>query len=186
MRWRGGGRRRVPDYRRSRVPGGTYFFTVVLADRRSTLLVDRVDALREAVRATREARPFRVDAWVVLPEHLHCIWTLPPGDSDFPGRLQAIKRRFSGAIPAMEARSAVRARRGERGIWQRGYWEHTIRDEADYAAHMDYVHFNPVRHGHVAAPGDWPFSTFRRCLAVGMYPADWVGGDGGVGVGGGR
>ena len=176
----------MPEYRRNRVPGGTYFFTVVLADRQSSLLLDRVDALREAVRATRVARPFHVDAWVVLPEHLHCIWTLPQGDSDFPGRWQAIKRRFSAAVPATEARDAVRARRGERGIWQRGYWEHTIRGEADYGAHMDYVHFNPVRHGYVGAPGAWPFSTFRRCVALGMYPAEWVGGDDRVGVAGER
>ena len=101
----------MPDYRRNRVPGGTFFFTVVLADRGSTLLVDRIGALREAVRATRVARQFHVDAWVVLPEHLHCIWTLPAGDSDFLGRWAAIKRRFSGAVPATEGRSAVQARR---------------------------------------------------------------------------
>jgi putative transposase len=176
----------VPEYRRNWVPGGTFFFTVVLADRRSTLLVDRVDALREAVRSTRVARPFQIDAWVVLPEHLHCIWTLPPGDTDFPGRWGAIKRRFSSAIPATEARRAVQARRGERAIWQRRFWEHTIRDEADYAAHMDYVHFNPVRHGYAETPGAWPFSTFRRCVALGMYPAEWAGGDGGVEVAGER
>ena len=176
----------MPDYRRNRVPGGTFFFTVVLADRGSTLLVDRIGALREAVRATRVARQFHVDAWVVLPEHLHCIWTLPAGDSDFLGRWAAIKRRFSGAVPATEGRSAVQARRGERGIWQRGYWEHTIRGEADYAAHMDYVHFNPVRHGYVGTPGEWPFSTFRRCVGRGLYPAAWVGRDGGVEEGGER
>lgn len=137
----------MPDYRRNRVPGGTYFFTANLYDRRSRLFIEAIDLLREAVRSTRRARPFDIDAWVVLPEHMHCIWTLPEGDADFPGRWRAIKTAFSKSLPAVEPRTGVMVHRHERGIWQRRYWEHTIRDDADYAAHMDYIHFNPVKHG---------------------------------------
>jgi putative transposase len=162
----------MPEYRRNRVAGGTYFFTVNLLDRSSDLLVTRIDALRAAVRSTRARAPFHIDAWVVLPEHLHCIWTLPEGDDDFSGRWRAIKKTFAKAQPADEHRSATRLLRHERGIWQRRFWEHTIRDERDYAAHMDYVHFNPVKHALVDHVAAWPFSTFRRCVRRGLYPAD--------------
>jgi putative transposase len=144
----------MPDYRRLRIPGGSYFFTVNLLDRRSDLLVAHVDALRNAVRLTREILPFHIDAWVVLPEHMHCLWTLPEGDSDFSKRLQAIKITFAKSLPRSEPRSAVMMSRRERGIWQRRYWEHAIRDERDYAVHMDYIHFNPVKHGLATAPGE--------------------------------
>lgn len=166
----------MPDYRRNCVPGGTYFFTVNLLDRQASTLVTRIDALREAVRQVRSRRPFHIDAWVVLPDHMHCVWTLPERDDDFPQRWRAIKMAFVRALPKGEARSEVMARRGERGIWQRRYWEYTIRDERDYAAHVDYVHFNPVKHGFVRHPGDWPYSSFRRCVALGLYAADWMGG----------
>ena len=166
----------MPDYRRNRVPGATYFFTVNPRDRRSGLLVREIDALREAVRDVRRQSPFRIDAWVVLPDHMHCLWTLPAGDSDFPDRWRRIKAAFSKLLPDTASASRVRLGKGERGIWQRGYWEHTIRDDRDYRAHMDYIHFNPVKHGLAQAPGDWPFSSFRRCLAAGLYPADWLGG----------
>ena len=174
----------MADYRRNRVAGGTYFFTVNLLDRRSDLLVVQIEALRGAVRWVRERAGFHIDAWVVLPEHMHCIWTLPEGDADFAGRWRGIKTRFSKAVPQVEPVSSVRARRGARGVWQNRYWEHTIRDEADYAAHMDYVHFNPVKHGLAGHPAEWPYSTFRRCVAAGVYPVEWGGGDGGMlGVG---
>jgi putative transposase len=124
----------MPDYRRNRVPGGTFFFTVNLLDRRSTLLVARIDALRGAVRRVRIRAPFHIDAWVVLPDHMHCLWTLPQGDCDFPGRWRAIKTAFSKALPIGEWRSPVMESRGERGIWQRWYWEHTIRDDRDFTA----------------------------------------------------
>lgn len=169
------GGRRVPDYRRLRVPGGTYFFTVNLLDRSRRLLVDNIDALRAAVRAARAQAPFHIDAWVVLPEHMHCIWTLPPGDADYSGRWRAVKKHFSKAMHAGEARSPVRLARGERGIWQRRFWEHTIRDDADYARHVDYVHFNPVKHGLVPEPALWPYSSFHRAVAAGWYPATWNG-----------
>jgi putative transposase len=167
----------VPDYRRNRVAGGTYFFTVNLLDRHSRLLVEHIDAFRDAVRYVRRQRPFRIDAWVILPDHTHCLWTLPEGDADFPGRWRTIKTVFSKALPAIESRTPVMVRRAERGIWQRRYWEHTIRDDGDYAAHMDYIHFNPVKHGLAGSPDDWPFSTFRRCVAAGLYPPDWLGSD---------
>ena len=168
----------MPDYRRNRVPGGTYFFTVNLLDRRSDYLVGHIDALREAVRQVRAGAPFHIDAWVVLPDHMHCLWTLPEGDADFPGRWRAIKKAVSKSLPAAEARSPVMTRRGERVIWQKRYWEHTIRDDRDYAAHMDYTHFNPVKHGLVDHPAKWAFSSFRRCVADGLYPESWAGSGG--------
>jgi putative transposase len=152
----------MPNYRRNLVPGGTFFFTVTLRDRRSDLLTQNINALRDAVRAVRTIRPFVIDAFVVLPEHLHCIWTLPEGDRDFPARWRGIKSRFGHAI-------------GQHGVWQNRYWEHTIRDERDYAAHFDYVHFNPVKHGLVVTVSDWPHSTFRHAIAAGHYPTDWAG-----------
>lgn len=163
----------MSQYRRNRIAGGTYFFTVNLQDRRSDALVARIDVLRAAVREVRSVMPFHADAWVVLPEHLHCLWTLPAGDVDFSTRWKRIKARFSQSIPVAEHRTASQRRRGERGIWQRRFWEHTIRDDADFAAHFDYIHFNPVRHGLVANAFDWPFSSLRRCIAEGLYPKDW-------------
>ena len=157
----------MPDYRRNRIPGATYFFTVNLCDRSSDLLVAEIETLRASVRQVRDRSPFHLDAWVVLPDHMHCLWTLPQNDSDFPERWRCIKAGFSRALRGR--------RKGERSIWQRGYWEHTIRDDRDYTAHMDYIHFNPVKHGFVADPADWPFSTFRRCVAAGLYPAQWLG-----------
>lgn len=163
----------MPNYRRIRVPGGTYFFTINLLNRRSDLLTRRIDALREAVRGMRADRPFHIDAWVVLPEHIHCVISLPPGDADFSNRLKSMKMRFVGAIPATEQRSVVRAKRGERGIWQRRFWDHVIRDDRDYARHLDYVHYNPVKHRYVERVRDWPYSTFHHRVAAGLYPPDW-------------
>ncbi|HVA39485.1 MAG TPA: transposase [Candidatus Binataceae bacterium] len=163
----------MPNYRRNRVTGGTYFFTANLLDRNSRLLVTHVTLLRAAVRDAWARVPFHIDAWVVLPDHMHCIWTLPPDDDDFSGRWRELKKAFTKALPPGERRSPVRRRRGERGIWQRRFWEHTIRDDRDYASHMDYVHFNPVRHGLVDRAADWPYSSFHRCVAAGLYPADW-------------
>ena len=167
------GVRVMPEYLRYRVAGGTYFFTVNLFDRQSDLLLRHIDVLRQAVRLTRQKRPFHIDAWVVLPEHLHCLWTLPAGDDDFPRRWQEIKKAFSRALPASERRSDTQLARHERGIWQRRYWEHFIRDEEDYAAHLDYVHVNPLRHGLVSRVVDWPYSTFHHWMKKGVYSADW-------------
>jgi putative transposase len=134
-------------------------------DRRPNLLVRYIDALRAVVRRVRARAPFHIDASVVLPDHIHCLWTLPQGDADFPGRWRAIKIAFAKSLPAAEPRSAMMFRRGERGIWQRRYWEHTIRDDRDFAVHFDYIHLNLVKHGLVRDPADWSHSTFRRCVA---------------------
>jgi putative transposase len=165
----------MPDYRRNRIPGGTYFFTVNLLERSSTMLVTHVDALRDAVRTVRARRPFHIDAWVVLPDHMHTVWTLPADDADYSGRWKAIKTAFAKALPRTERLSPVHAAKGERGIWQRRFWEHTIRDEWDYAAHVDYVHINPLKHGLVACVRDWPYSSFHRYVAEGVYAQDWAG-----------
>jgi putative transposase len=164
----------MPDDRRNRVPGGTYFFTVNLRNRRSNLLTTHIDQLRAAIRTAKSLQPFHIDAWVVLPEHMHCLWTLPEADSDYPARWQAIKIAFSKSVPATAPQSPTMIRRRDRGIWQHRYWEHTIRDDADYASHMDYIHFNPVKHGLSETASDWPHSTFRKCVAMGLYPSDWT------------
>jgi putative transposase len=150
----------VARYRRNFVPGGTFFFTVNLANRHSRLLTEKIDLLRKAIRYTRARHPFALDAIVVLPEHLHSIWTLPPGDRDYALRWRLIKTFFSRGVEPSERRSKSREAKGERGLWQRRYWEHTIRDEADFERHCDYIHYNPVKHGHVGAARDWPI---RRC-----------------------
>ena len=160
-------------YRRLRIEGGTHFFTLALADRRSSLLVERIDLLRGAVGRVRQLHPFDIDAFVVLPEHLHAIWTLPEGDDDFSTRWRLIKLLFSNGVTKGERIGRSRRKQGERGIWQRRFWEHAIRGERDFAAHMDYVHFNPVKHALVEHVADWPYSSFHRCVARGQYPADW-------------
>jgi putative transposase len=172
----------MPNYRRYRIPGGTCFFTVNLLQRRpNDLLVRHVELLRAVVREVRSRWPFHIDGWVVLPDHLHCIWTLPDGDTDFTTRWRLIKAGFARQLAAVEGRSRVRRGRGERGIWQRRFWEHAIRDERDFAAHMDYLHFNPVKHGYVGRVADWPYSSFGRCVTQGIYPVNW-GGAGDVGT----
>ncbi|MGE0810090.1 MAG: transposase [Immundisolibacter sp.] len=167
----------MTDYRRARVAGGTWFFTVGLAERRGAdLLVARIDALGEAFRTVHARHPFHMDAVVALPDHLHCVWSLPDGDSDYSMRWGLIKATFSRAIKPGERRSASRIKRGERGIWQRRFWEHCIRDDADYARHVDYIHWNPVKHGYVPRVADWPHSSFHRHVVMGVYPSDWGGG----------
>ncbi|OGV75643.1 MAG: transposase [Methylotenera sp. RIFCSPLOWO2_02_FULL_45_14] len=169
----------MPDYRRNRVPGGTYFFTVNLLERRSRLFVEHIENLREAVRVVRKNKPFHIDCWVVLPDHMHCIWTLPIGDADYASRWKAIKTAFSKTIPKTERLSAVRRAKGERGIWQCRYWEHTIRNDLDYAAHVNYVHINPLKHGLAKCVADWPYSSFHRLVEAGVYAENWAG-DGSV------
>lgn len=162
-------------YRRVWVPGGTYFFTVNLLERRRRLLVDRVDGLRAAFAEASKAQPFYLEAIVVLPDHLHCIWRLPDADADNAGRWRRIKTVFARQIPSHEYLSAVRRARGERGIWQRRYWEHLITDDEDYRRHLEYIHYNPVKHGYVTEPRLWPYSSFARWVARGSYPDDWGG-----------
>jgi len=165
----------MPNYRRAWMPGGTYFFTVNLSQRGGNqLLVQHIDALREAVRIVRRVHPFLIHAWVVLPDHMHCVIELPPTDTNFALRWRLIKQVFSKGLPTAERLSSSRRKRNERGIWQRRFWEHLIRDDADYQAHMDYVHINPLKHGLVKRVTDWPYSTFHRLVEQGIYPKDWA------------
>jgi putative transposase len=164
------------QYRRAFVPGASYFFTLVTEQRRPILAsAAAIEVLRGAFRAVCKTRPFEVDAIVVLPDHLHCIMTLPPGDADFATRWRLIKTRFTKQCdPAFraEANSARRAKR-EQAVWQHRYWEHLLRDETDYTRHVEYIHFNPVKHGYAASAIEWPYSSFRQYVAAGIYPADW-------------
>jgi REP-associated tyrosine transposase len=164
----------MPNYRRIWIPGGTYFFTVALADRQSALLTTHITELRTAFRIARGARPFATDAIVVLPDHIHAIWTLPPGDTDYATRWSHIKAMFSRALPASERLSASRARKRERGIWQRRYWARAIVDENDFAAHVDYAHINPVKHGLAACAREWPWSNFHRYVREGVLAQEWA------------
>ncbi|HVK95569.1 MAG TPA: transposase [Noviherbaspirillum sp.] len=161
-------------YRRATTRGGTYFFTVNLADRSSTLLVDGIDALRDAMRTVQQRHPFHIDAIVVLPDHLHAIWTLPENDAGYPQRWALIKAGFSRQLPGTEQRSASRQRKGERGIWQRRYWEHQIKDDNDFTRHVDYIHINPVKHGYAERPIDWPHSSIHRYVKDRILPSDWA------------
>lgn len=149
-------------------PGASIFFTVALARRGSTLLVEEIDRLREAVAVVRAGRPFAVDAWVVLPDHMHAVWTLPEGDADYATRWRLIKTRFSRGLPDGPLRASHRAR-NERGIWQRRFWEHHIRNARDHALHVDFCLTNPVRHGLVDRPEDWPWSSVHRDIRRGRY-----------------
>jgi len=173
---------RMPNYRRERVPGGTYFFTVTLADRRSTLLVDAIHDLRQAYATAMKRTPFDTLAICILPDHLHALWALPPGDHAYSPRWSLIKAGFSMRLPAAEKLAASKQRKREKGLWQRRFWEHRIRDEEDLARHIDYIHYNPVRHGLVKRVGDWPHSSFHRYVEKGMLAADWGGGAGIEGV----
>lgn len=165
----------MSDYRRVWHPGGTYFFTVNLLQRRdNALLIRHIDLLRNVVGYVQTRYPFKIHGWVVLPDHLHCVITLPPSDANFATRWRLIKAGFSKGLPKTEQLSSVRTKRGERGIWQRRYWEHLIRNEADFQNHIDYVHFNPIKHGWVERVADWPYSTFHRWVAQGLYPPDWT------------
>jgi putative transposase len=165
----------MSNYRRAFVPGGCWFFTANLFDRRQSLLVDKIDALRDATRRTHVRYPFHIDAMVILPDHIHAVWTLPPGDLDFSIRWRLIKTRFAKSIPNGEPRSAVREARGERGVWQHRFWEHLIRDEEDYRRHVEYCYINPMKHGLVGRVCDWPFSSFHRDVRAGIFPPDWAG-----------
>lgn len=166
----------MPNYRRDWTPGGTWCFTVNLLERRrNDLLIRHFDLLRRCVAVERGRRPFSVMAWVVLPDHMHWIWSLPEGDADYATRWRRIKTDFSLAFEKSEHLSAARQRRGERGIWQRRYWEHRVRDDGDLARCIDYIHFNPVKHAHVVNAADWPHSSFHRFVRMGAYPKDWAG-----------
>jgi putative transposase len=158
----------MSEYRRTLQPGGCYFFTVVTHERRPWLTEeDALDRIRNAFRRVMRDRPFTVDAVVILADHLHCIWQLPEGDDDFPERWRQIKRFVSTGI-----KGPLNAR-GEKMLWQRRYWEHLLRDEEDWRRHMDYIHYNPVKHGYVCCPGDWAHGSFRQAVARGWYETSW-------------
>jgi len=168
----------MPQYQRAFVPGGTYFFTVVTFDRRPILTSESSrPILREVWLYIQERYPFKVDAICLLPEHLHCIWTLPSNDADYSRRWSAIKglfsRKYLAAGGEEGTRNPSRARKGEAAVWQRRFWEHCVRDQEDFNRHVDYIHFNPVKHGLVESPRDWPWSSFHRYVAAGYYVSEW-------------
>lgn len=154
----------MSSYRRNHLSGGTYFFTVDLQDRTQTYLTDYIDILRNAVRIVKNNRPFKIDAWVVLPDHMHAIWTLPKSDSDYSSRWREIKKKFTKELRRLGINEP---------IWQNRFWEHTIRDQTDFNNHFDYVHINPLKHGHVLVVKDWPYSTFHRSVKESVYSIDW-------------
>ena len=161
-------------YRRAKTPGACYFFTVNLAERNKSLLVENIDNLRSAFKKVKKNHSFTISAIVVLPDHLHTIWQLPENDADYPTRWNLIKRSFSRSLPKTERISNSRRTKGERGIWQRRYWEHMIKDENDFAQHVNYIHFNPVKHGYVQSPVDWPYSSIHQYIRDGILQADWA------------
>jgi len=168
----------MSQYRRSTTPGATYFFTVVTYRRRKILTSPNcVDVLRNVIKEVKQTYPFKIDAWVVLPEHMHCMWTLPPDDADYSKRWGLIKTKFSkGLKPQLhreEWMTQSKQKHRESTIWQRRFWEHQIRDDEDYRTHMDYLHYNPVKHGLVKRVNDWPYSSFHRCVEKGVYSVQW-------------
>jgi putative transposase len=185
----------LPEYRRIKRAGGTYFFTVATHGRRPILINPEVrQALRKGINQVRQTMPLTIEAWVLLPDHLHTIWTLPKGDANYQARWAIIKRavtkRFLRPVsdeslinvvrkthPTFTGNkiSASRQKRQEGGFWQRRFWEHVIRDEDDFQRHMDYLHFNPVKHGYVKNVADWPYSTFHSLVRRNLYPANWGG-----------
>lgn len=162
-------------YRRAKIEGGIFFFTVALADRSSNLLVREVDRLRQIYTSAQIRRPFETIAICVLPDHLHAIWRLPEHDADFASRWSLIKSGFSRGLPPQMLRSSSNITKREKGLWQRRYWEHAIRDERDLNAHIDYIHFNPVKHKLVSRVQDWPHSSFHRYVERGDLSLDWGG-----------
>jgi putative transposase len=162
-------------YRRLRIEGGAFFLTLTLADRNSNLLVRQIERLRRAYAETEKQHPFETVAICILPDHIHALWQLPNGDTDYAARWSLFKSGFSRGIPAAKTRSISKIVKREKGIWQRRYWEHAIRDDADFERHVDYIHYNPVKHGLVTRVADWPFSSFHRYVAQGILPGDWAG-----------
>ena len=172
----------MPDYRRSLVEGGTYFFTLVTYDRLPILNTEHSrKILHQSWVEVKERFYFETVAVCLLPDHLHCIWKLPEGDADYPVRWKEIKRRFTirylKEIGPGEERNLSRQKKHEAAIWQRRYWEHTLFEQVDFEEHLDYIHYNPIKHGFVTRAIDWPFSSFPRYVKEGIYEADWAGGE---------
>ena len=164
------------EYRRAKSPGSSYFFTVVTHNRRAILdSEDNISLLRHCFGQVLQKHSFKIDAIVILPNHIHAVWTLPPGDADYSTRWRLIKSCFSrGCDPVYHGKvSDSRKAKGEKAIWQRRFWEHLIRDEEDFRTHVDYIHYNPVHHGLVLAPKDWQWSSFHRYVARGIYDLHW-------------
>jgi len=161
-------------YRRNKQPGACYFFTLVTYQRQPLLTQPHIDRLRLAFKREMQKRPFTIDAIVILPGHLHAIWQLPEHDNDYSLRWSNIKRFFSiGCEHSQQPVSKSRLNKREQAVWQRRFWEHTLRDEQDWQNHMDYIHYNPVKHGYAESPKDWPYSSFKQCVAKGWYPENW-------------
>jgi putative transposase len=164
------------NYRRLHQPGGTYFFTLVTFNRQPILkAAETVNLLQECFQKVMQKHPFQVEALVILPDHLHALWVLPEGDSDYPMRWRLIKSQFSHRAASHLSHSIPESRsaKGEQAVWQRRYWEHLIHSQADFNRHVEYIHYNPVKHGYVSAPADWPHSTFHQFVEDGVYPLDW-------------
>ena len=168
----------MSNYRRAK-GGSTYFFTVVTHNRQPILcLTDSIKALKATITAVRKEKPFEVKAWVLLPDHLHCVWELPEGDFDYSIRWALIKKGFTRKMKGLVATppsSLSRIKRKEATVWQRRFWEHQIRNEDDLKKHIDYIHFNPVKHGLAGSPADWKYSTFHRYVEAGLYDDNWGG-----------
>ena len=157
----------MPNYRRSKRKGGTFFFTVNLQNRHSNLLIEHIDLLRGSVRYVIKRRPFIINAWVVLPDHIHAVWTLPEGDCDYSRRWQQIKMLFTKRV---HNRLKTKSK-----IWQNRFWEHEIRTDEDFHNHVCYAYLNPVKHGYVESTRDWPYSSFHRDARLGIFDIHWNG-----------
>ena len=166
----------MPNYRRDYVQGGIYFFTIALQNRQARYLIDYIGDLRTAYRHTQERYPFETLAFTVLPDHLHWVMQLPAGDKDYSRRIASLKSGFSRHLPDfLRAPNDWSVHKREAGIWQRRFWEHRIRDERDLQNHIFYTYYNPVKHGLVAQVCDWPYSSFHRDVARGIFPRYWGG-----------
>lgn len=163
----------MPNYIRNQIAGASYFFTITLADRRSSMLTDHIHLLRNAYQRANTLHSFKTVAIYILPDHLHAVWQMPEDDGDYALRWRMIKSHFSRQFSASDNRSNSKIKHREKGIWQRRYWEHQIRDDLDMQRHIDYIHYNPVKHGLVAKAIDWPHSTFHRYVKQGVYSEDW-------------
>lgn len=161
-------------YRRVLIPNATYFFTINLLNRKSSLLIQHIDALRFSFRKVQQRHPFHINAIVILPDHCHLMLTLPQGDMNYSTRISLIKSNFSRQIEPIETRARSREKKRERGIWQRRFWEHIILDDKDYEHHVNYIHFNPVKHGYVINPSDWKFSSIHRFIKQGILSENWA------------
>ncbi|WP_419420559.1 REP-associated tyrosine transposase [Legionella sp. D16C41] len=162
------------QYRRVFLAGATYFFTVNLANRTNDILIKEINLLSNVIQITKTKYPFKILAYVILPNHLHLIMSLPENDSNYSLRLRMIKSLFSKEFPCLEPITPARQKKRERGIWQRRFWEHLIRDELDLENHVNYIHFNPVKHGYVQKASNWRYSSIHRYIQRGIITNDWA------------